>query len=217
MITDEVAADGLAGELIRDIFGAAETIADLHACLTSPRGDFFRLRLLQQMEIPLGESDVKQLRAESGINEYHRHLHMLMSFTLVVQEAIDGEQCYVRTSLAERAINAVRELERRLGKEASQAVFSASLGPNSIRLFLKIYGDSRDADWKQLQIRYTPVEIGRLSLFLPRVIEGVSAIDKLNEADLLAYRDDDHIHMHPKKARSFYQYLRELYSIAIAG
>ena len=45
---------GLAGELIRDIFGAAETIADLHACLTSPRGDFFRLRLLQQMEIPLG-------------------------------------------------------------------------------------------------------------------------------------------------------------------
>ncbi len=34
MITDEVAADGLAGELIRDIFGAAETIADLHACLT---------------------------------------------------------------------------------------------------------------------------------------------------------------------------------------
>ena len=85
------------------------------------------------------------------------------------------------------------------------------------RLFLKIYGDSRDADWKQLQIRYTPVEIGRLSLFLPRVIEGVSAIDKLNEADLLAYRDDDHIHMHPKKARSFYQYLRELYSIAIAG
>ena len=30
-------------------------------------------------------------------------------------------------------------------------------------------------------------------------------------------RDDDHIHMQPKKARSFSRYLRELYSIAIAG
>jgi hypothetical protein len=49
---------------------------------------------------------------------------------------------------------------------------------------------------------------------VPRVIEGISAVDKLNEAGLLVYRDDDHIHMQPTQARGFYQYLRELYAIA---
>ena len=44
-------------------------------------------------------------------------------------------------------------------------------------------------------------------------VGGVSAIDKLNQAGLLAYRDDDHIHMQAIKARSFYQYLRELFGI----
>ena len=210
----EVAIENLAGELIREIFGNANTIADLHACLTSPRGDYFRLRLLQAMEAPQGEDDIERLRIESGINEYHRHLNRLVGFGLVRLEAVDGEQQYAPTGQAERAINAVREFERRLSKEAAQKVYAASLGFNSIRLFLKIYGDTKEADWEQLRIRYTPVEIGRLSLFLPRVIEGISAIDKLNEADLLVYHDDDHIHMQPKKARSFYQYLRELYGIA---
>ena len=174
------------------------------------------MRLLQAMEVPLGEADIERLRVESGINEYHRHLNRLLKFGLARLEKVDGEQRYVRTGLAERAINAVRELERRLDKEAARNVYSASLGPNSIRLSLRIYGDRREADWEQLRIRYTPVEIGRLSLFLPRVIEGVSAVDKLNEANLLVYRDDDHIHMQPKKARGFYQYLRQLYGIARA-
>ena len=98
----------------------------------------------------------------------------------------------------------------------ARAIYSASLGPNSIRLFLKIYGDRREDDWEQLRVRYAPVEIGQLSLFLPRVIEGVSAIDKLNEANLLVYRDNYYIHMQPKKARSFYQYLPEPYAVAIA-
>ena len=97
-----------------------------------------------------------------------------------------------------------------MGREAALAIYSAAIGPNSIRLFLRIYGDQKEADWDQLQIRYTPVEIGRLSLFLPRTIEGISAIDKLNEADLLVYKDDNQIHMQPLKARGFYQYLRGL-------
>ena len=53
--------------------------------------------------------------------------------------------------------------------------------------------------------------------FLPRIIEGVSAVDKLNEAELLVYRDDDYVHMPPKKARSFYQYLRNLHGIVRAN
>ena len=212
----EVAIEELAGELIQEVYGNADRVADLHACLASPRGDYFRLRLLQAMEVPLTDPDVERLRVESGMYEYHRHLNRLMGFGLVRIDEADGEQRYVRTGLAERAINAVREFERRLGKEEAQAVFSASLGSNSIRLFLRIYGDQKEADWEHLRITYTPIEIGRLSLFLPRAIEGVSAIDKLNEADLLVYRDDDHVHMQPVKARSFYQYLRDLHAISRA-
>ena len=214
MIADDTATEELAGHLIQEVFRDAETVAELHACLTSPRGDNSRLRLLQAMETPIKEADIEQLRIESGVNEHHRHLNRLARFGLTRLEQPDGEQLYVRTSLAERAINAVRELERRLGKDAADTVYSASLGANSIRLFLRIYGDRRQADWEQLRIRYSAIEIGRLSLFLPRVIEGISAIDKLNEAQLLVYLDDDHIHMQPAKARAFYQYLRELYAIS---
>jgi hypothetical protein len=58
----EVAIENLAGELIREIFGSANTIADLHACLTSPRGDYFRLRLLNRLEEPQREADIERLR-----------------------------------------------------------------------------------------------------------------------------------------------------------
>ena len=101
--------------------------------------------------------------------------------------------------------------------------FRESLGavskwrPDRRTTILKVYGDQREADWKNLTITFTPAEIGRMSLFLPRVIEGVSAIDKLNQAGLLAYRGDDHIPMNPSLARGFYQYLRELHSVVAPG
>ncbi len=165
-------ADELAGKTIKDIFKNAEKMAELHACLTLTRGDNFRLHLLQAMEVPLDEKAIEHLRIESGINEYHRHLNRLLRFGLVRAQEEGDEKRYDRTSLGENAIDALREFERRVGSEAAKAVYSASLGPNSIRLFLRVYGDNRAANWENLQIRYTPAEIGRLSLFLPRVIEG---------------------------------------------
>ncbi len=213
MTSAERIADELAGEKIKEIFRKAEEIAQLHACLTSHRGDNFRLRLLQAVEVPLDETAIERLRAESGVYEYRRHLNRLVGFGLVWLQEVDGSKQYVRSTLGEKAINALREFERRVGAEAAQTVYSASLGPNSIRFFLRIYGDKREANWEHLHIRYSPAEIGRLSLFLPRAIEGISAVDKLNEADLLVYRDDNHIHMQPVKARSFYQYLQDLYGI----
>ena len=217
MIPGEEITCELTGQTIKAMFKNAEAIAELHACLTSPRGDNFRLRLLQAMEISLDETRVEQLRVESGINEYHRHLNRLLKLGLALLQQSDGHRVYVRTELGEIGVNALREFERRVGTAAAQAVYSAALGPNSIRLFLRIYGDTREADWDHLQMTYTPAEIGRLSLFLPRTIEGISAIDKLNEADLLVYRDDNHIHMLASKARAFYQYLRKLYQIAMAN
>lgn len=111
----------------------------------------------------------------------------------------------------------MREFEKRVGAEAANAIHSASLGPNSIRLFLRVYGDKREANWDQLQISYLPAEIGRMSLFLPRVVEGISAIDRLNEAGLLVYGDDNQIRMHAVKARSFYRYIQHLYFILEAN
>ncbi len=207
------ATNELVGNIIKEIFNDAEEIAELYACLTSPRGDNFRLSLLHALEVPLDVTAIDKLRADMGINEYHRHLNKLLRFGLIRVQEISGQKQHIRTALGEQAVNALREFERRVGKEATEAVYSASLGPNSIRFFLRVYGDKKETDWEHLQIRYTPAEIGKLSLFLPRTIEGLSAVDKLNEAGLLVYQDDNHIYMQSVKARSFYQYLQQLYKI----
>jgi len=132
---------------------------------------------------------------------------------LIQAQEFDDDKKYIRTALGEQAVNALREFERRISEEAAQAVYGASLGTNSIRLFLRVYGYKKEANWEQLQVGYTPAEIGKLSLFLPRVLEGISAIDKLNEAGLLVYEDDNHIYMPPVRARGYYQYLQRLYGI----
>jgi len=212
MVSESV-PDELAGTTIKEIFKNAEEISELHSCLTSPRGDNFRLCLLQAMEVPLDEMAIEQLRIEAGVNEHHRHLSKLLKFELIRVQELDGKDQYTRATAGEEAINALREFERRVDPEGANAIYSASLGPNSIRFFLRVYGDRKEANWSQLQIRYTPAEIGRMSLFLPRRIEGISAIDRLNDAQLLVYRDDNYIYMHPIKARSFYQYLQRLYGI----
>ena len=213
----EGVTDELAGVTIKEIFGHAEAIAELHACLTSDRGENFRLGLLQAMQVPLDKGAVEQLRVEANVNEYHRHLNMLIKFGLVNVQEIDGSTLYVRSELGESAVNAVRGFERKIGADVAHGIYSAALGTNSIRLFLRIYGDRREVDWERMQIRYTPAEIGRLSLFLPRTIEGISAIDKLNETDLLSYEDDNQIYMRPLKARAFYQYLEDLHKITISN
>ena len=175
MTVNHPIAEELAGETIRDVFKQAREVAELHGCLTSPRGDNFRFRLLQAMESPLSEVDIQGLRDGAGINEYHRHLHMLLKFGLARVQEIDYERKYLRTGLGEKAINAVRQLERRITAEEAWPIYLACLGCNSIRFFLRIYGDRSEASWEKLPVSYTPAEMGRLSLFLPRVIEGASA------------------------------------------
>ena len=131
------AGRGTAGEfteeMIKEIFRSAESIAELHACLTSSRGSNFRLHLLQALETPLAEAAIELLRVKSGVNEYHRHLNRLREFGLVQLREADGKRLYLRTDLGEKAINALRELERNVGTDAADAIYAASLGPNSIR------------------------------------------------------------------------------------
>lgn len=203
----------LQGNLIKQIFVRAGEIADLHAAITSSRGDRFRARLLHALESKVDRAEVQKIAEETGLREYRRHLNKLAKFGLTqVESAAEGETI-VRTQLGERAINALRALERRLGIEEARSLYDASLGTNSIRLFLRIYSCEKGVDWDKLKARFTPAEIGRLSLFLPRSIEGISAIDKLNEAGIVVYEDDGYIYVHPIRARGFYQYVRALLEI----
>ena len=132
------------------------------------------------MERPLNQGAIEQLRLDADINEYHRHLNRLLRFGLARIQEAGGTRNDVRTEQGERAVNALREFERRVGADAAQIVYNGSLGPNSIPLFLRICGQPREADWDHRRISYSPAEIGRLGLFLPRTIEGLSAIDNLN-------------------------------------
>jgi hypothetical protein len=203
----------LEGEMIKEIFKEAEGIAELHNTITSCRGDYFRRRLLQVLEVEREVSQLEELREGADLRELHRHLNKLLTFNLIrtVQEKA-GEK-YERTQLGEKAINILRALEQRIGKEEATKIYEAALGPNSVRLFLRIYSQKKEPDLEKLDVRYTPSEIGKLCLFLSRRIEGIAAIDKLSDAALLIYQEDGYIHMPPKKARSFYQYLQQLYKI----
>ena len=203
----------LQGDLIKKIFVKAEEIAELHAATTSSRGDRFRARLLHALESKMDRAEVQKIAEETGLREYRRHLNKLAKFGLIRAESTaEGEQIE-RTQLGEQAVNAQRAFERRLGIEEAKLVYDASLGTNSFRLFLRIYSSEKGIDWDKLKARFTPAEIGRLSLFLPRSIEGISAIDKLNEAGIVVYEDDGYIYVHPIRARGFYQYLRSLLEI----
>ncbi len=206
----------LQGDLIKKIFVKAEEIAELHAATTSSRGDRFRARLLHALESKMDRAEVQKIAEETGLREYRRHLNKLTKFGLIRAESTaEGEQIE-RTQLGEQAVNAQRAFERRLGIEEAKLVYDASLGTNSFRLFLRIYSSEKGIDWDKLKARFTPAEIGRLSLFLPRSIEGISAIDKLNEAGLVVYEDDGFIYVRPRRARGFYQYLRSLLEILTA-
>ena len=170
--------------------------------------------MLQAMESPVEEAEIEKVQDGSGVQEHIRHLNKLLTAGLISAQEFDGENKYTRTELGERAVNAVREIQRSIGEEKARAIYSAALGPNSIRLFLRIYGNNPEPSLDHLKVRYTPAEVGRMSLFLPRIIEGISAVDKLSEAGLFIYGDDDYIYMPPVRARAFYRYLQELHAIA---
>lgn len=206
----------LQGELIKKIFIHTEQITELHGVLTSPRGDFFRRRLLQYLSGGLSYEEIDKLRQEFGLEETERHLHRLVKYKLIEEATVEGAQGYRRTGAGEEAVNLVRELERKIGKERAQKMFEAALGKNSIRLFLKVYGTSKEPDAGG-DLVYTPLEIGQIAAFLPRSIEGLAAIDKLDEAGLVSYLEDGRIHVNPRRSVAFYQYLQGLYKLIFGG
>ena len=208
--TLESVAQGLEGKRIKEIFKNSEWVADLHVALTSKRGNYFRKELLHRLGGQRDSEFFKRLKREAGLQEYERHIHKLLKFQLVHLIDHEEKEAYFRTSLGEAAINAIRGLERDVGFEEACRIYEASLGPYSIRLFLRVYGDPRKPDFASRKIKYAPHEVGQLTYFLPRSIDGLSAIDKLNEAGLLSYEEDGNVYAPPIILRGFYKYLTEL-------
>lgn len=203
----------LEGKVIKRIFRRAERVATLHAALTSRADDYFRRALLGSLGDGLSGRELRNLATTDHPAELDRHIGKLLDLGLIEESRHYGVERYRRTALADQSLDALCTLERKLGEKEARQIYDADLGPNSIRLFLRIYGDKRPYPEKGLEVSYSLLEMGKMSLFLPRTMEGYSAIDKLNLAGLLVC-DDDVFHMPPVKARSFYQYLKKLYAIS---
>jgi len=209
------------GIVINEIFKKSEKIAKLHQTLTSTRGDYFRLSLLTALRKKMSIESIDKTKEKVSLKECERHLDKLLEFGLIECIKVKNKNYYVRTKTGERALNNIKALERNIGESAARKIYRHNLGINSIRLFLKVYGQNKKPSFfgsfmnkkRKLQVIYRPHEIGRIALFLPRTIEGISAIDKLNLGGLLVYEDDGCIHMPPIKARAFYVYLKNLYGI----
>jgi len=187
-----------------------DALAFLHQTISSPRGDYFRRRVLQKLRDEASVSDIKKMRTEAGLRESQRHINKLLELKLIEKS---NEATYRRTDRGEKAVNALRALETELGKEEARKIFKSFFGANSIRFFLRVYGAKKEVGLPKKEIKFTAREIGKLGLFLPRSIEGIAVIDKLSDAGILTYKGNGHVHLMPKKARAFYKYLQSLYKI----
>ena len=204
--------------MIEKVLEHVVEVAELHAVLSSPRRQYLRRRLLQSLRSAMTIDGIEALRGEFGAQEYERHINKFLIWGLV-EPVTSGEDVtgYVRTGLGEEGLNIVRELERKVGEERARSIAEAGMGPNTIKLFLTIFGHPKELDLTTREILYTPLEIGQLFRVFSRSVEGVSAIDKLNEAGLISYLEDGKVHVNPRRTTAFYHYLRNLYFLLARG
>ena len=204
----------LAGVTIKEIFQNIEAVAELHGVLSSPRGQFLHRRLLHALRGGLTLDEIERIRQEHGVEESDRHINKLAKWGLIEPVGPSGETTgYVRTELGEEALNAVRELERKIGEDRAMNICQAALGVNALRLFLTIFGNNKEQDLVAREVLYTPLEIGQLTRLFARSLEGISSMDKLDDAGLVSYMDDGNIHVNPRRTTAFYAYLRKLYQL----
>ena len=204
----------LAGVTIKEIFQNIEAVAELHAVLSSPRGHFLHRRLLHALRGSLTHDEIERLRKEHGVEESDRHINKLVKWGLIDPMGTAGEITgYVRTALGEEALNAVRELERKIGEDRATNICQSALGVNALRLFLTIFGNNKEVDLVSREVVYTPLEIGQLMRLFTRSLEGISSMDKLDDAGLVSYMDDGNIHVNPRRSTAFYAYLKKIYQL----
>ncbi len=100
MIHNDISRE-IEGARIKVIFKEAQAIAALHNTITSPRGDYFRRRLLQALEAEQEVSQLEELREAADLRESHRHLNKLLESGLI--RSLDGKagESYERSKLRE--------------------------------------------------------------------------------------------------------------------
>ena len=213
--------DGLSppdGTFIEKVLKHVVEVAELLSVLSSPRRQYLRRRLLQSLRSPMTIDEIEGFRMEFGAQEYERHIHKFLRWGLVEPVTSDEDVIgYVRTSLGEEGLNIVRELQRKVGEEQAKSIADAGLGSDAIKLFLTIFGNPKEVDLSTREILYTPLEIGQLMRIFTRTVEGVSAIDKLDDAGLTTYLEDGNVHINPRRSTAFYHYLRNLYFLLARG
>ena len=206
----------LEGEAIQEVFQDIEAVADLHGVVSSPRGHYLHRRFLHSLKGGLSLDEIERLRKELGVEEYERHINKLAKWGLIEPvRSTTGITGYVRTALGEEALNAVRELERKVGEDRARVIWEAGLGTNAMRLFLTIFGNNKEPTLPSREIIFTPLEIGQLMRLFARSLEGISSIDKLDDAGLVSYLDDGNIHVNPRRSTAFFAYLRKLYQMLV--
>ena len=192
-----------------------EAIAELHAVLSSPRGHYLHRQLLHSLRGGLTLDEIERMRKELGVEESDRHINKLVRWQLIEPLSTPGVTGYVRTSSGEKALNIVRELERKIGEERERVICEASLGANAIGLFLTIFGNNKEPDLSTREVVYTPLEIGQLMRMFSRSVEGISSMDKLDDAGLVSYLSDGNIHVNPRRSTAFYAYLARLRQLLV--
>ncbi len=204
----------LEGITMKKIFQNIEAVAELHAVLSSPRGDYLRRRLLQALRRGLALDEIEELRKELGVEEFERHINKLTLWGLIEPvKSVGGIPGYLRTDAGEEALNAARDLERKIGEDRAKSIFEAAVGVNAIKLFLTIFGNNKEPDLASREVTYTSLEIGQLIRLFTRSVEGISSIDKLDDAGLVSYMDDSNVHVNPRRSTAFYAYLSKLYHL----
>lgn len=198
---------------IRALDRRAAKLANLHTIISSPRGEFFRFRLLQILEVEKSMAELIELKKKEPIKELGRHLQMLQETFLIAETITDGKRTFKRTTKGEAAINAIRALGRRVGEETFSSILHANFDANCIRLFLRAYGYKKELNIKKPHIEFTPYEVGKIAMFLDQNVLETSVIDKLNSAGILEYIDDGMIRMNSQKAQAIFQYWVDLYRI----
>ena len=204
--------------MIEKVLERVVEVAELHAVLTSPQRQYLRRKLLQSLRSVMTIDEIEGFRREFGAQEYERHINKFLRWGLA-EPVTTGQDVtgYVRTSLGEEGLNTVRELERKVGEERARSIAEARLGSNAIKLFLTIFGNPKELDLTTREILYTPLEIGQLLRVFSRGVEGVSSIDKLDDAGLISYLEDGNVHVNPRRSTAFYHYLRSLYFVLARG
>ncbi|CAN2040394.1 putative HTH arsR-type domain-containing protein [Candidatus Magnetomoraceae bacterium gMMP-15] len=188
----------------------SSSLANLHQLLTSQtRGDF-RMEMLKLCSTTISCSEIEALRKKRSLNESERHIHQLIRFKLIKENNNKGNKSFCRTQKGNRALLSFKSLINNVGENQAKKIFKASLGDNSIRLFLEIYGEKIRLHPEDKKLYLMPKELARL---IPNNIEGIASFEKLVEAGFFIFEDKKKIFMPFIIATNFFNYLKDLYDI----